>query len=109
MIEKITNNKYCDSCKQQIEEQRQAKKIKSCVCIDCGKEFIISSKNNNTVRCTECQKKYEYTPIEEVQKCTKCGKEFIKKGKTKRDICDECYKEYRTEYYKENKRKQRMK
>ena len=110
MIEKITNpNKYCDECRKKIEEQRQAKKIKSCVCIDCGKEFIISSKNNNTVRCTECQKKYEYTPIEVVRKCTKCGKEFIKKGKTKRDICDECYREYRREQVKEAVKKLRNK
>ena len=106
MIEKITNpNKYCDDCRKKIEEQRQAKKIKSCVCIDCGKEFIISSKNNNTVRCTECQKKHRYNVIEEKSICTKCGKEYMRKGRTQRDICDECYSDERKRIINENAKK----
>lgn len=30
--------------------------------------------------------------------CTKCGKEFVKSSKTKRTLCDECYKDYRRNY-----------
>ena len=29
---------------------------KTVVCVDCGKEFDVNSKNNKTVRCPECQK-----------------------------------------------------
>lgn len=59
MIEKIKNTKYCKECQKKLEEEKKAKGIKTIICIDCGKEFITSSKNNNNQRCNECQKEYK--------------------------------------------------
>ena len=95
MIEKITNpNKYCDECRKKIEESKKPKMIKKIICQDCGKEFVVSAKNNSSIRCEDCQKKYEYTTIEEKVTCKKCGKEFIKNGNSKTRFCKECYKKY---------------
>jgi len=33
--------------------------------------------------------------------CENCGEEFIASSKTKRIICEKCYKEYRKEYKKQ--------
>ena len=50
---KAKTRKYCDECQEY--KPQETKIIK---CIDCGKEFEISAKNNRTHRCEECQKKY---------------------------------------------------
>lgn len=36
--------------------------------------------------------------------CTMCGKEFTLSSYTKRQVCEECYKAYRTQYYAQKKR-----
>jgi DNA-directed RNA polymerase subunit M/transcription elongation factor TFIIS len=33
-------------------------KTKLVVCIDCGSEILVTSKNNKTTRCDNCQKEY---------------------------------------------------
>ena len=48
------NNKiYCDKCKKY-----QPIETKTINCIDCGREVSVGSKDNQTVRCDECYKKY---------------------------------------------------
>lgn len=49
---KAGTKRYCSSCAVYVPQG--TKKI---TCVDCGKEFVISSRNNKTVRCKECQQK----------------------------------------------------
>lgn len=46
-------NKYCKTC-----GQYQPIETKTVVCVDCGKEFIIDAKDNQTIRCNDCYKNY---------------------------------------------------
>lgn len=47
------SQKFCKNC---ISKPMVLKDI---ICIDCRKEFKISSKNNKTIRCKECQDKFD--------------------------------------------------
>ena len=52
----IRNNKagtknYCSNCRGYTQ-----KKYKTIVCVDCGKEFETGAKNNQSCRCSDCQK-----------------------------------------------------
>lgn len=44
--------KYCDYC---AKYHKRTKKI--VICIDCGKEFVVKSRDNRTCRCEECKQK----------------------------------------------------
>lgn len=50
---KAGTKKYCAECSGYIP-----KEIKTVVCVDCGKEFEVDSKNNKTCRCNECYTTY---------------------------------------------------
>ncbi|MFA6832506.1 MAG: hypothetical protein WCR36_09620 [Bacteroidaceae bacterium] len=50
---KNNTRKYCNNC-----VRYQPAEFKTIVCIDCGDEFEIDSKDNQTDRCPECYKKY---------------------------------------------------
>lgn len=59
MIEKIQHGKSrkgfhykCNKCRKSYVP----KQTKIIICVDCGKEIEINSKNNKTCRCLECQK-----------------------------------------------------
>lgn len=45
--------RYCSKC-----AGNTVQKIKKVVCVDCGKDFYVRSKNHKSVRCTDCQSKY---------------------------------------------------
>ena len=45
--------KYCPSCRGY-----QPIQFKTLTCVDCGKEFVVSSKNVKTKRCEECTKQH---------------------------------------------------
>lgn len=45
--------KYCDYCSTYHKHNK-----KIVVCIDCGNEFVVSSKDTKTCRCKECKQKY---------------------------------------------------
>lgn len=47
---KSQTKKYCSDCAGYTSQE-----TKTVVCIDCGKEFEVSSKNNKTFRCKICQ------------------------------------------------------
>ena len=52
LLRKKTNStKYCPSCRGY-----QPLTIKTLVCVDCGQEFVVSSKNTKAKRCPECQR-----------------------------------------------------
>lgn len=53
LIRKKNNStKYCPACRGYTPIE-----YKTLTCIDCGQEFVVSSKNNHGKRCPECQKK----------------------------------------------------
>lgn len=105
---------YSPNYAQEILELIKPYTIK---CKKCGKEFEPSPKNKTNL-CPECYKeernKYNagfdernihHEPrlkgdriTQIVKKCLSCGKEFVATGNSKREICDECYKEIRKKY-----------
>lgn len=46
-------NKYCKTC-----GQYQPIETKTVICVDCGKEFSVDAKDNQTIRCNDCYKNY---------------------------------------------------
>lgn len=44
--------RYCSSCSVLYVPQE----MKTVTCSECGKEFVVSSKNNKTYRCSDCQR-----------------------------------------------------
>lgn len=46
-------NKYCKTC-----GQYQPIETKTVICVDCGEEFSVDAKDNQTIRCNDCYKKY---------------------------------------------------
>ena len=49
---KLNNKRYCSRC-----SKYQPIETKTIQCIDCGSNVEVDSKDNQTVRCDECQKK----------------------------------------------------
>jgi len=47
---KAKTKKYCKNCTGYVPLE-----FKTITCVDCGKEVQVSSKNNKTCRCEECQ------------------------------------------------------
>ncbi len=45
------NQKLCDKC-----GAYQPQETKTIICVDCGKEVVVDSKDNETCRCEECRK-----------------------------------------------------
>lgn len=85
-------------------------------CIDCGEEIVVR-KGTNTCRCRNCQDEYtkvsnridmkgKYNPVKynSTRICTECGIEFSVSSKSKRTLCDCCYKNYIRKYDRERKR-----
>lgn len=76
-------------------------------CKECG-VLVRQNKQNNRTYCIECNK---YKTIDsKTIICIDCGEDVevgAKDNETCR--CDDCYKTYRTEYYRLNKQKQRLK
>lgn len=75
---KSGTKRYCSSCAGYIPQ-----KIKKITCIDCGKEFEISSKNNKTCRCEKCKKKYENEDARLRMIRYKLGDTYIPKNRKK--------------------------
>lgn len=67
---KTGTKKYCSHCAGYVPQE-----YKIITCVDCGKEFRVSSLNTATKRCTECQEKHkrELTRLR-VQKKRSCVK-----------------------------------
>lgn len=86
-------------------------------CIDCGEEIVVR-KGTNTCRCRSCQdeytlvsnrndmrEKYNHVDCPATKICIECGTEFETSAKSKRDLCDCCYKNYIRKYDRERKKK----
>lgn len=54
---KAGTKRYCKNCVMYVP-----KEFKNIICIECGKEFTVKSKNNRATRCSDCQhiKQLEY-------------------------------------------------
>ena len=119
---------YCSACRKQknevdrIEEEREIgrkqsrreqaleSEIKLFKCIDCGEIFGKNKNNGVTKRCKKCQEQFEYKQqhsslVERV--CLKCNNVFEISSKSRRTICDKCYKEQIKAKDRERKRKQK--
>ena len=57
LVPKKTATRYCPSCAAN-NTYYVPMEIKSVACVDCGKMFTVSAKNNKTCRCDECQAIY---------------------------------------------------
>ena len=69
---KYGNKKYCSDCAVYVP-----KEYKTVRCADCGKEFEVAAKNNNTFCCDECytiyRRKYKAEKERERRNKQKCG------------------------------------
>lgn len=100
--------------KQSRKEQVLENEVKLFTCVDCGEVFGKNRHNGVTKRCRACQEKYEYNlrhSSQVIRVCENCQKEFEISSKSKRKICDECYKEERKKYkaQKEKERREKIK
>lgn len=50
--------KYCKECSEKIKNSSLNSGTKKIVCVDCGIEFEVSSKDNKTTRCPDCYEVY---------------------------------------------------
>lgn len=57
---KNNTKKYCNEC-----GKYEAMKTKTVLCIDCGREFLVLSKNNQSERCEECYEIYRKEKVRE--------------------------------------------
>lgn len=79
------------------------------LCQQCGQMFSTSINVTTKKLCNICQVEKEYENKLKGNKiitCKKCGIVFEGGSKTKRELCDDCYKQYRAQVIKEaNKKK----
>lgn len=54
---KEKSRKYCKECSDLIRNGKHSEKTKVITCIDCGKEVVVSIKNQKSKRCYRCQHK----------------------------------------------------
>lgn len=54
---KEKSRKYCKECSDLIRNGVHSDKTRTFICIDCGKEVVVSNKNQKSVRCYQCQHK----------------------------------------------------
>ena len=98
--------------KQSRKEQVLENEIKLFTCVDCGEVFGKNKFNGITKRCKKCQEQYEYNLKHSnivKRTCSVCGEDFEVSSKSKRNMCDKCYKEYRRKQKTEAMRKLRNK
>lgn len=61
---KFGTKQYCNKCSGYTPQ-----KFKTIICVDCGKEFEVDSKNNQSSRCNDCYTEYRRKYVREnVQK-----------------------------------------
>lgn len=77
-------------------------------CKGCGRLFKMHKNSPGRLYCKECGQKEETSEFK-VVKCVDCGEEFVVgKFDTETCRCDDCYGEYRKNYWKEKKREYRL-
>ena len=108
-IDKSKNKlqRKCHNCKKSEKINSHERKF----CIDCGEEIRSKYINQEKIqRCEECQKKYNGKMAKMIEKeCENCHSFFLISSKSSRNLCDECYKEYRRKNKTEAMRKLRNK
>ena len=57
---KRDTKKYCNACAGYLK-----KGLKTVICVDCGKEFKVDSRNMKKIRCDKCQEKYRKKIVNE--------------------------------------------
>lgn len=78
-------------------------------CKGCGKLFKMHKNSPGRLYCKECGQKEETSEFK-VVKCVDCGEDLVvSKFDTETCRCEDCYQEYRKNYWKEKKREYRSK
>lgn len=78
-------------------------------CKSCGRLFKMNKNAPGRLYCKECGQKEDVNDFK-VIKCINCGEDVVVgKFDTETCMCEECYKEYRKQYWKEKKREYRSK
>ena len=78
---KYGNKKYCAECAAYIP-----KEYKAVTCVDCGTEFVVDAKNNQSCRCSKCytiyrRKYYKEKKREQREKLKMSTEQFGEKFK----------------------------
>ena len=77
-------------------------------CRGCGRLFKVRKQSHTQLYCRECGQKEETSDFR-VVKCVDCNEDVVVgKFDTETCRCEECYKEYRKNYWKEKKREYRL-
>ena len=77
-------------------------------CKRCGKLFKMHKNSPGRLYCKDCGQKEETSELK-VIKCVDCGEDIVvNKFDTETCRCEECYNEYRKNYWKEKKREYRL-
>lgn len=78
-------------------------------CKGCGRLFKMHKSEPGRLYCKECGQNQEALEIT-VRQCKVCGTDFVvNKFNTESYMCEDCYAEYRRDYWKEKKREYRLK
>ena len=78
-------------------------------CKGCGRLFKMHKNSPGRLYCKECGQKDDASEFN-VIKCVDCGEDVVvNKFDTETCRCEECYKEYRRQYWKEKKKEYRSK
>lgn len=78
-------------------------------CKGCGKLFKMHKNSPGRLYCKECGQKEEVSEFKAI-KCVDCGEDLVvSKFDTETCRCEDCYQEYRKNYWKEKKREYRSK
>ena len=78
-------------------------------CKGCGKLFKMHKNSPGRLYCKECGQKEETSEFKAI-KCIDCGEDLVvSKFDTETCRCEDCYQEYRKNYWKEKKREYRSK
>ena len=109
-VKRTKNTTRCRNCTINNRYKIYPETARFIECVDCHKIVGLHKNNTRSIRCPECQaKKNRQTSYIITKQCVKCGELFEISTKSKRDMCDVCYKEKRREQNRLRKQKSRAK
>ena len=102
--DKVLKNRYCS--RECMFNHRREGNLTYRNCLECNKEFVVSSSHLNSKKCCsrECSKIYNNRKYYKEVNCDNCNKKFTRyislstyhRRNNKNFCCKECYYEYRS-------------